>query len=38
MSAGVSREQARELVLKNIDNDPSLESLREVYLQDIAEP
>jgi len=29
MSAGVSREQARELVLKNIDNDPSLESLRE---------
>jgi hypothetical protein len=35
---GVSRERARELVLKNVDNDPSLESLRELYPKDNAEP
>jgi hypothetical protein len=35
---GASRERARQLVLKNIDNDPSLESLREFYLKDLAEP
>ena len=29
--SGVSRERARELVLRHIDQDPSLESLRELY-------
>jgi hypothetical protein len=33
---GVSRERARALVLRNIDQDPSLESLRE--LNDQEEP
>jgi regulator of replication initiation timing len=32
---GVSRERSRELVLRNIDQDPSLESLRELYDQDL---
>jgi hypothetical protein len=35
---GVSRERARELVLRNIEQDPSLASLREFYDQDLAEP
>ena len=34
----VTRERARELVLKFINQDPSLESLRELYDKDIAEP
>jgi hypothetical protein len=33
---GVTRERARELVLQHIDQDPSLESLRELYEQDLA--
>ena len=32
---GVSRERARELVLRHIDQDPSLESFRELYDQDL---
>jgi hypothetical protein len=28
---GVTRERAHELVLQHIDQDPSLESLRELY-------
>jgi hypothetical protein len=32
----VSRERAPELVLWHIDQDPSLESLRELYEQDLA--
>jgi len=35
---GVSRERARELVLRHINQDPSLGSLRELYEQDLAEP
>ena len=35
---GVTRDRARELVLKFINQDPSLESLRELYDKDIAEP
>ena len=35
---GVSRERARELILQHIDNDPSLESLRELYDLDTADP
>jgi hypothetical protein len=35
---GVSRERARELVLGHIDQDPSLESLRELYEMDLAKP
>ena len=35
---GVTRERARELVLQHIDHDPSLESLRELYEQDLAKP
>ena len=35
---GVSRERARELVLRHLDQDPSLESLRELYKQDLADP
>jgi hypothetical protein len=35
---GVIRERARKLVLRQIDQDPSLESLRELYDQDLAEP
>ena len=35
---GVTRDHARELVLKFINQDPSLESLRELYNKDIAEP
>ena len=35
---GVSRERARELVLQHIDSDPSLESLRELYDLDTADP
>jgi hypothetical protein len=31
---GVSRERVREFMLRNIDQDPSLESLRELYEQD----
>ena len=31
----VTRERARELVLQHIEHDPSLESLREVYEQDL---
>jgi hypothetical protein len=34
----VSRERARELVLRHIDQDPSLESLRELYEMDLAKP
>jgi hypothetical protein len=34
----VTRERARELVLQHIDQDPSLESLRELYEQDLAKP
>jgi hypothetical protein len=36
--SGVSRERARELVLRHIDQDPSLESLRELYEVDLAKP
>jgi hypothetical protein len=32
---GVTRVRARELVLQHIEHDPSLESLREVYEQDL---
>ena len=35
---GVSRERARELFLQQIDSDPSLESLRELYDLDTADP
>ncbi len=35
---GVSRDRARELVLRHINQDPSLESLRELYEKDLAEP
>jgi hypothetical protein len=35
---GVTRERARELVLQHIDQDPSLESLHELYEQDLAKP
>jgi hypothetical protein len=35
---GVSRERARELVLRHIDQDPSPESLRELYEMDLAKP
>jgi hypothetical protein len=35
---GVTRERAREFVLQHIDQDPSLESLRELYEQDLAKP
>jgi hypothetical protein len=35
---GVSRERARELVLQHIDSDPSLESLRQLYDLDTADP
>ena len=35
---GVTRERARELVLQHIEHDPSLESLRELYEQDLAKP
>ena len=35
---GVTRERARELVLQHIDQDPSLESLSELYEQDLAKP
>ena len=35
---GVTRERARELVLQHIDHDNSLESLRELYEQDLANP
>ena len=35
---GVTRERARELVLRNINNDPSLASLRELYDLDLAKP
>ncbi len=35
---GVSRERARELILQHIDRDPSLESLRELYDLDTADP
>jgi hypothetical protein len=35
---GVTRERARELVLQHIEQDPSLESLRELYEQDLAKP
>jgi hypothetical protein len=35
---GVTRERARELVLQHIDHDSSLESLRELYEQDLAKP
>jgi hypothetical protein len=34
----VSRERAHELVLRHIDQDPSLESLRELYEMDLAKP
>jgi hypothetical protein len=33
---GVTRERARELVLQHIEQDPSLESLREIYELDLA--
>ena len=33
-----TRELAHELVLQHIDQDPSLESLRELYEQDLAKP
>jgi hypothetical protein len=36
--SGVTRERTRELVLWHIDQDPSLDSLRELYEQDLAEP
>jgi hypothetical protein len=35
---GVSRERARELILQHIARDPSLESLRELYDVDTADP
>ena len=35
---GITRDRARELVLKFINQDPLLESLRELYDKDIAEP
>ena len=35
---GVSRERARELILQHIARDPSLESLRELYDLDTADP
>ena len=35
---GVTRERTRELVLQHIEQDPSLESLRELYEQDLAKP
>jgi hypothetical protein len=35
---GVSRERARELILQQIASDPSLESLRELYDLDAADP
>ena len=35
---GTSRVRARELVLRHIDQVPSLESFRELYDQDLAEP
>jgi hypothetical protein len=35
---GVTRERSRELVLQHIEQDPSLESLRELYEQYLAEP
>jgi hypothetical protein len=34
----VTRDQAYELVLQHIEHDPSLESLRELYEQDLAKP
>ena len=34
----MSPERARELLLQHIDQDPSLESLRELYEQDLAKP
>jgi hypothetical protein len=33
---GVTRERARELVLQHIEQDPSIESLREIYELDLA--
>ena len=35
---GVTRERARELVLRNNNNDPSRASLRELYDLDLAKP
>jgi hypothetical protein len=35
---GVSLDRARELFLQHIDSDPSLESLRELYDLDTADP
>ena len=35
---GVTSERARDLVLQHIDHDNSLESLRELYEQDLAKP
>ena len=35
---GVRRERARELILQHIDSDRSLESLRELYALDTADP
>jgi len=35
---GITRNRARELVLKFINQDPLLESLRELYDKEIAEP
>jgi hypothetical protein len=35
---GVTRERSRELVLQHIEQDPSLESLREIYELDLAKP
>ena len=35
---GVTRERARELVLQDINHDNLLESLRELYEQDLAKP
>jgi hypothetical protein len=36
--SGVTRERARELVLQRINQDPSLESLCELYKKDLAKP
>jgi hypothetical protein len=35
---GVIRERAREFMIQHIDHDNSLESLRELYEQDLAKP
>jgi hypothetical protein len=35
---GITRERARELVLRHIDQDPSLESPRELCEKDLAAP